>query len=721
MSVWVEDDLHGQWVRGIVVSNLYPPAGAASSEAASRFGGEWTVNVVFASASEYGLFVLNLPTSRVYPRADGVDRAEFFPTPPTSMSSPYYSPSPSPPVSSTPRMLTDAELDMLDEWRVQLSLPPVRSWRPTSPELDALRDWLRSEPSPPTSPPSPPNLSLLTAQVMQRDEIIEHSPEQGLLSWAASCLQPVASSCSLAGVLRSWSPFSSTATGTQRLEAGARCGGADLLSYFQTPPPSPSAASSSADAGPSHSTTPVAIQVLSSDTVVHWVAEATPFECYLVGPPSWRVRSGRSAILNLSLVSRDICHAVLLLAAEKVAEHREAQLLVSCMPRCYLIFRNQRSFDAIGNTDNFVDAMDRRYRDIRARAQRGEALHISHAGRYLRNDVSGHHPRLSEDGPRTVFHGGGNGTDGTEIDLRFSHPQTMANVLEFERIVLQGPGERLPMRLVRGSRQPAGYRLPWEQAPTPSIPPFLLPPSAPPSPSAHEVERFDGHGRRAFSLGSLPRHREWLSALTATPFLTWLREQAEPTGRDGVAERTWVYPGYEHLFPPSRVTLLRPLALHEAALRSQPPGFPSTAALFELFTQFGEFALTRVLGGRRACLAYRLMAVQVSCVAADAERGPHNDMRTQGRIIITLTIDGSGVVTLQGLESGSADVPILQEVGDFYAIWGPYVLPLLPPDPSYSPKHSVVAGSCGRVSLTFRFESAPIGSPSTSASSVCNR
>ena len=139
-------------------------------------------------------------------------------------------------------------------------------------------------------------------------------------------------------------------------------------------------------------------------------------------------------------------------------------------------------------------------------------------------------------------------------------------------------------------------------------------------------------------------------------------------------------------------------ALHR---RQLPPGFPTAASFADELEAIGAFMLRRVTCDTHL---YRLMAVQASVAPPGCVREYHVDLRGQGRIIITVTLDGDGVISLQGLQSDSTSVSVTQTCGDFYAIWGPYVLPLdAREDPSFQPGHMVLASSSGRVSLTFRF------------------
>ena len=229
------------------------------------------------------------------------------------------------------------------------------------------------------------------------------------------------------------------------------------------------------------------------------------------------------------------------------------------------------------------------------------------------------------------------------------------------------------------------------------------PPSPPPSPSARERVAFEGPGRCVSSLGVRGRQQEWRRLLLSDTLHEWLALDGvlEPVPLiTGLQERTWVYPEYKHFFPVNTSGLQ---SLEWAQLKHPAPtGFESIESFASLLQVVGEFMLgvTRI-----DTRGHQLMAVQASAASSHYTRGWHNDQRAHGRIIVTLTTRGSGLVELQNTQRQGPTLQLEQGPGDYYAMHGAYVLSLDARDDhtTYTPKHMAIASADGRVSFTFRY------------------
>ena len=157
----------------------------------------------------------------------------------------------------------------------------------------------------------------------------------------------------------------------------------------------------------------------------------------------------------------------------------------------------------------------------------------------------------------------------------------------------------------------------------------------------------------------------------------WLYEPQGFGGRGAMRERTFVLPGYE-------VDFATALTLPGMAHRELPPSL-------QLAAERVASALLRRMPRERAA-TLTLGGWQLSVAGARTRRGRHFDNPALGACIITLTLDGSGSVTL--FHSDGAVTVGEQAAMDYYAIFGPDLKPAT---------HAVTAGSAGRVSITFRF------------------
>ena len=151
-EVWVYNQDHG-WIPGVVAHTGIPPGAEFESYGATddgqpmqAFDDAWTVQVVTALNFNSMMVTPVRVLSRWIWRRDEHD-AVWRPTTPwhEDRYSPSYSPSwygyppsaPRPP----PRPLTDAELDMLDEYMAEMATPPPVTYTFTEAELDTLLEW----------------------------------------------------------------------------------------------------------------------------------------------------------------------------------------------------------------------------------------------------------------------------------------------------------------------------------------------------------------------------------------------------------------------------------------------------------------------------------------------------------------------------------------------------------------------------------------------------
>lgn len=264
------------------------------------------------------------------------------------------------------------------------------------------------------------------------------------------------------------------------------------------------------------------------------------------------------------------------------------------------------------------------------------------------------------------------------------------------------------------SSAPALPASPALAAPSPSImqrddPPFKSassappPPSPPPSPTPNLP--FAGPGRMASTLGRPTRQQNALSLLASVAVIEWFTDVCERTSTEGISERTFVYAGAEDWYPYSTATRLRPFVWSNMPANFKPSLFPTSDSFASFLCDVGDTMLATVFEDAQTRSVYKLNAIQGTHALPNAVRDWHNDLRTQGRLLITLTIDGGGVVTVQGLRHADPHFSVSQSVGEYYALWDSYVLPMDNRDErgQYWPKHMVTAGCAGRLSLTFRY------------------
>ena len=167
MEIWVRR--RGVWYPAIVTHPGIPPGGhfEAYGDVMDRmpmqgYDDSWTVQVVIA-LNYNSMMVLPMRASRNLIMVRHDDDTEWRPTTPWHEERQYDSPSYSPTewayappdptswvqdppdyyeqLSVPPRPLTDAELDMLEEYLAEMATPPPPTYTFTEAELDTILAW----------------------------------------------------------------------------------------------------------------------------------------------------------------------------------------------------------------------------------------------------------------------------------------------------------------------------------------------------------------------------------------------------------------------------------------------------------------------------------------------------------------------------------------------------------------------------------------------------
>ena len=163
MEIWVRR--RGVWYPAIVTHPGIPPGGhfEAYGDVMDRmpmqgYDDSWTVQVVIA-LNYNSMMVLPMRASPNLIMVRHEDDTEWRPTTPwheerqydSPSYSPYYSPSGgyvppyAPPNPTPPRPLTDAELDMVEEYLAEMATPPPVTYTFTEAELDTILEWRMEE------------------------------------------------------------------------------------------------------------------------------------------------------------------------------------------------------------------------------------------------------------------------------------------------------------------------------------------------------------------------------------------------------------------------------------------------------------------------------------------------------------------------------------------------------------------------------------------------
>ena len=161
MEIWVRR--RGVWYPAIVIRPGIPPGeqfeaygDVMDREPMRGYDDSWTVQVAIA-LNYNSLMVIPMRASPNLIMVRQEDDTEWRPTTPWHEERQYDSPSYSPTswvqdppdyyeqLSVPPRPLTDAELDMLEEYLAEMATPPPVTYTFTEAELDTILEWRMAE------------------------------------------------------------------------------------------------------------------------------------------------------------------------------------------------------------------------------------------------------------------------------------------------------------------------------------------------------------------------------------------------------------------------------------------------------------------------------------------------------------------------------------------------------------------------------------------------